>query len=169
MNAPRKLPVLRETAGDERPRPPWRWVVAGVVLTLSLFAPAAIAAAAMGRRASAYLAPGATADEAARALAPGASPSRFLAWIVVAAALPLFGFALASGVAGAVIGRFGGKAGVREATASGALSAVVLVALAAARMPLAATISALFFLGLVGVVAARLGAERGVARRVSGS
>lgn len=159
--------MLRATEDDERPRPPWRWVVAGVAVTLSLFAPAAMTAAAMGRRASALLAPGATAEEAARALAPGASPSKFLAWVVVAAALPLFGFALASGAAGAVIGRFGGKAGLREATASGAFSAVILVAVAAARMPLAATLSALFFLGLVGVVAARLGAERGLARRAS--
>jgi tRNA-(ms[2]io[6]A)-hydroxylase len=104
----RRLPVLQskdaeDAAAEARPR--WHWIVIGAGFVITIWIPLAMMALAAGR-----------------ALA-GAMEHR--AWAAFAVLVPvLLSFALACVAAGALVGRFGGRAGRREATLWGLLAAL---------------------------------------------
>jgi tRNA-(ms[2]io[6]A)-hydroxylase len=147
----RRLPVLKEPEvadpGDAD-RPPWHWSAIGTVAIFVLWLPLAYLSAILSK----HLLGGASADDisfARRALIAG---------------INLLGFMIGAFGGGAIVGRFGGKAGLKEATFAGfatALIAWITIAWQGAGIVLLAV--------LIGVSSgmARLGAWVGMRMRVS--
>ncbi len=142
----RRLPVLPSSGGgaddDADDRPPWHWSAIGAAGVFVLWLPMA------------YIVNGAIARFG------GAS------WIRVAANLAAF--ALASLGAGAIVGRFGARAGVKEAAVSGGAAAVIAWALAAwdaARSGYVVWALILAVLVAVGAGSAAAGGKIGAAKR----
>jgi len=152
----RRLPMLpMDEVADESDleRPPWQWSVIGAIAIVVLWLPLAFGTAAAGKR-----------------LLDGA-PDLASAGLARSFALPgmnLAAFVLAALAGGALVGRFGGKAGPREATFSGlatATAAWAMIALPGAGLGLIAAALLLSLLALVGALAARAGARLGVRAR----
>ncbi|HEY4105529.1 MAG TPA: hypothetical protein VGM44_16640 [Polyangiaceae bacterium] len=150
----RKLPVLQNQDTDDAlaaSRPRWHWVLIGAGFVLTLFLPLAQLGLWLGHRLSEV----ASAHSGLR---------------VGLGALPVAcSFLFACGAAGALVGRFGGRAKTREAALAGALGAFsgwALAALGGALSPwLVALISLLVLVGF-GACAAFVGARIGLSRRV---
>lgn len=160
--------MLQASASDDGPpRPPWHWAGIGAALVFAVWAPLAMLAQAVSawvlrrsvpeddRQLGAWLASASALEQA-----------RF--WGAVLA-FPLLAFALACFAAGALVGRFGGRAGAREATAAGALAAALAWSLAAALLGSSGAVwnAAAAFVVLVptGALVARGGARWGERRR----
>jgi hypothetical protein len=117
MEPKRRLPLLKEPAGDdaeETPRAPWQWVAFGALAIVVVWVPLAwlsvLAAARLG------------------AGAPGASPAAAVAQGTLVLAT---GLALASFAGGYLVGRWGhAGAGVREAALAGLVAALAATLLA---------------------------------------
>lgn len=134
----RRLPVLQARHGDDEPsedRPPWHWVGIGTVATFLVWLPLAALIATLLRR----------------MLAGSDDPSPRVQFVM--AALNLIAFLIAGFAGGLLVGRFGGRAGAREATGGGATTAAVAWALVLAR---GAPAGVLFWVMLL-VVLATLG------------
>jgi hypothetical protein len=118
----RRLPLIpsQSPTGEppEEERPPWHWSGIGAVATFLVWLPLAAVAAKLGAR---------IAD---RATEGGASMPLGARLGVIA--LQLVGFLIAAFAGGYLVGRFGGKAGSREAAVGGFVAAAVAWALAAA-------------------------------------
>jgi len=151
----RRLPVLQDATTDDAlaaSRPRWHWTLIGAGLAATLWAPLTVMATPIGQRLFERFA-GAPLIRAA-----------FLA----AAAPALVAFAAAAGTAGALVGRFGGAAGNREAAlgpvvAAAALSAfTVLAGNGFTWMHAAAAFAAL---GAEGAAFGALGARLGLRKR----
>lgn len=148
----RRLPVLQSQDTDDAAaarRPRWHWVLIGAGLVITLFLPLSL----LGVRLGAWLS----------RLSTGGTQ------IVLGVAPVALSFLLASGAAGALVGRFGGRAKAREAALSGALGAFVgwgLAALGGSLSPWIIAVSSLVVLLIFGAAAAFLGARFGLARRV---
>ncbi|WP_179955504.1 hypothetical protein [Chondromyces crocatus] len=95
-----------EAEGEERP--PWHWAVFGMVATFAVWLPLAAGTHALLQRVLLL------------GVVGGELPARAQAVMVGANALA---FALAAAAGGLLVGRYGGRAGRREATAGGALAA----------------------------------------------
>jgi tRNA-(ms[2]io[6]A)-hydroxylase len=106
------------------------------------------------------------ADEIARRLSAGGSSSRFSLWLASIAA-PILTYSFACWSAGALVGRFGGKAGPKEAVTAGALSALVGCVLSLIGASTASSLAALLVLLPLGIAAAWVGARFGMKRRVA--
>ncbi|WP_433930124.1 hypothetical protein AB3662_39970 [Sorangium cellulosum] len=113
----RKLPVL-QSSGDEEgeDRPPWHWIALGTVATFIAWLPLAGLVNTLLRR---------MLERAGEAEAPTRVRLAMVGLNVIA-------FALAGVAGGYLVGRFGGRAGRREAAASGAVVAALAWALALA-------------------------------------
>src|SRR6478735_12640142 len=113
----RRLPVLQNQDTDDAAaarRPRWQWVLIGAGLVITLFLPLSWLGVWLG----AWL------SRVARG-AGGATP-------IVLGVLPVaLSFLIACGGAGALVGRFGGRAKGREAALSGSLGALIGWGLAA--------------------------------------
>ncbi len=99
--ATRRLPVIQEPTGEDAEaaaRPAWHWVIIGSGLLVTMFLPLGLAALALGRT-----------GFAVRWLGPVAA-----AGLAVGAA-----FALAAGIAGHLIARFGPRSKPRHAAFAG--------------------------------------------------
>ena len=105
-------------------------------------------------------------DELSLRLADASASDRFWLWFVLTVA-PVVAFALACWASGAMVGRFGGRAGPREAALAGAVTAVVAAGLTLARASAAASAASLVVLVPIGVGAAWLGGAFGKKRRGS--
>jgi hypothetical protein len=141
-----KVEVASEVDED---RPPWHWSAIGVVAIFVAWLPLAFLVSAAVKR-----------------LLPAGEPGggAQAAMVLVNAAA----FALACFGGGFLVGRFGARAGRREATVSGAATAVLAWALAAlqgARSALLVWILLLALLVAIGAGAARAGGAFGIARR----
>ncbi|WP_080599131.1 MULTISPECIES: hypothetical protein [Sorangium] len=113
----RKLPVLQSGGDDEgEDRPPWHWIALGTVAIFIAWLPLAGLVNTLLRR------------MIERAGDAGAQGSVRLAMV----GLNVIAFALAGVAGGYLVGRFGGRAGRREAAASGAVVAALAWALALA-------------------------------------
>jgi hypothetical protein len=134
----RRLPVLN-TKDDDAPeeRPAWHWIVLGAAATLLVWLLLA---------------------SLVNAVLRGASPLVAL----VANALAL---AASAALAGAMIGRFGTKAGVAHATAGGALTAAFGCTLALKSMTASAATAALTFVLAIAIAAASAAAGHRLTRR----
>ena len=105
----RRLPVIQASDSDERPR--WHWFLIGTGFTVTLWLPLAL----LGLWSGSLL----------QRLAYGVEAEPVQTALVRAAPL-LFSFFLACFASSALLGRFGGEAGVREALL-GNLAATALI------------------------------------------
>ena len=152
----RRLTVLQNDDTDDAlaaRRPRWHWVLIGAGFVITLFLPLSQFGVWLGHRLS-----GAAAAPGSRALHVGLG------------ALPVaLSFLVACAGAGALVGRFGGRAKTREAALSGALGGFLgwgLAALGGALTPWLVSVTAFFTLVIFGAGAATVGARLGLARRV---
>ena len=150
----RHLPLLpKAEVADESDmeRPPWHWSAIGTVAIFVIWLPLTFLTAVLGRRLL-----GDAAEPAAASLA-----ARF-----GLAALNLLVFALASFGGGALVGRFGGKAGLKEATVAGfATAAIAWATIAAQGVTLMLAAAMLAVLITIGAGAARVGGFVGLKQR----
>lgn len=133
-------------------RPRWHWVLIGAGFVITLFLPLAQLGVWLGQRLS-------------------VTASEHGALRVGLGALPVAGsFLLACGLAGALVGRFGGRAKTREAALSGALGAFTgwgIAALGGALTPWLVALISLLVLVSFGAGAAFIGARLGLGSRPS--
>lgn len=131
----RRLPVLQSSSDDAPQRPPWHYVMIGAGFTVTLWLPLAMLATWVG----------------ARLVAPYQ-------------AIPLmFSYFLACLASAALVGRFGGKAGVREAIFGNLLGSAVVVGLGAlgSQLEAALALAASAFLVAISLFAGWAGARLG--------
>jgi hypothetical protein len=152
----RRLTVLQNDDTDDAlaaRRPRWQWVLIGAGFVITLFLPLSQVGVWLGQRLSAAVRPS---ESGALQIGLGALPVAL-------------SFLLACGAAGALVGRFGGRAKAREAALSGALGAITgwgLAALGGALSPWVVAVTAFFVLVIFGAGAAFVGARLTLARRV---
>ena len=152
----RRLTVLQNDETDDAlaaRRPRWQWILIGAGFVITLFLPLAQVGVWLGQR-----------------LSQAAVPSDRVALRIGLGALPVaLSFLIACGGAGALVGRFGGRAKAREAALSGALGAFVgwgLAALGGALSPWLVAVTTFFALVVFGAGAAFIGARLGLSRRL---
>jgi tRNA-(ms[2]io[6]A)-hydroxylase len=162
----RRLPVLQPRDDDDEPRPPWHWSVIGGVAIL-------IAATPLGMLASWY-----ARISIERVIPPGADQAAILAamealtvaervWLsLLSVGGRLAAMALGALLGGILVGRFGGDAGLKEATVAG-IGAGTVVSLFAAYDALRSGQIAFWFIGagvviVLSLLGARLGAYLGL-------
>lgn len=159
-------PVIQSSPDEGEPRPPSHWVAIAAALALALWAPLVLLALPLGRAIAARVA---GVDDVSQ-LATAATTSPALRAAVAAALIVpvLASLALAAGATGAIVGRFGGRAGAREAVLGCTLAALVAwgmsVSGGALRPWPVAAVTALL-LGALAAVFAGLGARIGRRRR----
>jgi len=148
----RRLPVVQNQDTDDAlaaSRPRWHWILIGAGFVITLFLPLS--------QLGVWLGQGLSRVSGSRAVRVGLG------------ALPVAcSFLLACGLAGALVGRFGGRAKAREAALSGALGAFTgwgIAALGGALTPRLVALISLFVLVSCGAGAAFIGARLGLARR----
>jgi len=152
----RRLTVLQDPDTDDAAaarRPRWHWVLIGAGLVVTLFLPLSLLGVWLGTWLSRSV-PG----DANRALR-----------IVLGAAPVALSFLIACAGAGALVGRFGGKAKAREAALSGSLGAFSgwgLAALGGSLSPWLVALTSLVVLVTLGAAAAFVGARFTLSRRV---
>ncbi|RYE94208.1 MAG: hypothetical protein EOO75_02565 [Myxococcales bacterium] len=148
MAARRQLPILRQPAAppagtvpapdDPDERPPWHWSAIGAVLIFATWLPLAMVGQWASRRLVGWLAPAGSQAELTARLAAASSGER--AAVQAATVLPpLLAFAAACLAGAALVGRFGHRAGVREAAVAGVVATSTAWALTAAGDGLGAT------------------------------
>src|SRR5258705_227693 len=120
----RRLKVLQDAPPDED-RPAWHWAVIGVVFILSIWAPLAMLSSWVARRVSHLIVGDLPPDELSLRLADASASARFWLWFVLTVG-PVLAYGLACWASGAMVGRFGGKAGPREAAVAGGGALVAL-------------------------------------------
>ncbi len=152
----RRLTVLQNQDTDDAAaarRPRWQWILIGAGLVLTLFLPLSLLGVWLGS-----------------ALSQTALRQQSGATRIVLGALPVaVSFFGACAGAGALVGRFGGKAKAREAALSGALGAFgawALAALGGSLSPVVVALSALVVMMAFGAGAAFAGARLALPRRV---
>jgi hypothetical protein len=152
----RRLTVLQNQDTDDAAaarRPRWQWVLIGAGFVLTLFLPLSLLGVWLGTW-----------------LGHAVSPDERSATRIVLGTLPVaLSFVIACAGAGAMVGRFGGRAKAREAALSGALGAFAgwgLAALGGSLSPWVVAISALFVLVALGAGSAFVGARLTLGKRV---
>src|SRR3954447_7182301 len=137
MPPTRRLPVLQNAPPDED-RPAWHWAVIGGVFILSIWAPLAMLSSWVASRVSHHLLGDLPPNELSLRLADASPGDRFWLWFVLTVA-PILAYALSCWASGAMVGRFGGKAGAREAAMAGGFAALVGAGLTLARASVTAS------------------------------
>jgi len=152
----RRLPVLQSQDTDDAAaarRPRLQWVLIGAGFVVTLFLPLSMLGVWLGSW-----------------LVRGFSRAGQGKSLIALGALPVaLSFLLACGLAGALVGRFGGRAKTREAACSGALGACLgwgLAALGGSLRPWLVALTSLALLVVFGALAAALGARLSLTRRV---
>jgi hypothetical protein len=152
----RRLTVLQNQDTDDAAaarRPRWQWVLIGAGLVITLFLPLSWLGVWLGSWLS----------RAAAGSANRATP-------IVLGVLPVaLSFLIACAGAGALVGRFGGKAKAPEAALSGSLGALIgwgLAALGGSLSPWLVAVVSLAVLVILGASAAFVGARLTLSRRV---
>jgi MFS family permease len=113
-----------EGDGEEQDRPPWHWSAIGAVATFIVWIPLAMLAQLWARSTAERLVPGQ--DEAAQREAFLALTPAERLWLSALNVLgPMVALALASFAAGVLVGRFGNRAGKKEATMAGVLTGTI--------------------------------------------
>ena len=162
----RRLTVLQNQDTDDAAaarRPRWQWVLIGAGLVITLFLPLSWLGVWLGAWLSRVALPGGTGGAAGTDGAGGTTP-------IVLGVLPVaLSFLIACAGAGALVGRFGGKAKAREAALSGSLGALIgwgLAALGGSLSPWLVAVVSLAVLLVFGAGAAFVGAHLTLSRRV---
>jgi tRNA-(ms[2]io[6]A)-hydroxylase len=151
--------VLQNAPPDEE-RPAWHWAAIGVLFIFSIWAPLAMLSTWLAGRVSHELLGDLPPDELSLRLADASSGDRLRLWFALTAA-PIVAYTLACLASGALVGRFGGRAGAREAALSGAIAALVGAGLTLLRASASASAASLVVLLPLGVGAAWLGGVLG--------
>jgi hypothetical protein len=160
----RRLPVLGAgTPPSDDERPAWHWSGIGAVLTFTFWLPVAWAGNLLSQRLLARLIPGEGPEAVATFLAQASGRERAL--VQTSVVVPgLIGYLISAALAGFIVGRFGGKAGPKEAAVGGLVAGTFASALTAAG---AGFVALLWFwppmaaLGLLGgYLGGRLGRRR---------
>ena len=162
----RRLPVVQnkaseDEAAEQRPRSHWVAIMAGFVLTLWL--PLVVLAQMLGRLAVNRL------IDAGDPEALASAPTGTRVAVTIALMLPpISSFAIASWAAGALVGRFGDRAGVREAATGAlfaALAACAIALLGGALRPWPVLLGSVVLLSVIAVSFGALGGRFGVRKR----
>ena len=124
----RRLPVLQNTETTDPERPPWHWIIIGFSFIVSLFAPLAMLATWIGQRVAVAFFGDATSGELALRLAAASRGARFAMWLAAVGA-PVLAYIFSCFGAGTLVGRFGARAGPREAAGAGGVAGLTLWAL----------------------------------------
>ena len=145
---------------DPDERPPWHWSGIGAVLVFTSWLPLTLVSNVATRALVDRLVPAASRGDVDAHLATASPLARasLRAAMVVPGALA---FAIGAAFGGWLVGRFGGRAGPREAAVAGLLSASTAWALLAATAGLGTTWLLWAPVALVGTVAAWLGGRLG--------
>jgi MFS family permease len=165
----RRLPVIQQASGEDHAaaeRPPWQWCLIGAGLAATIWVPLAVIAAPLGANLAARFLHVRAADVASGAAV--VSPDRAALLAMFGAAPLLVCYGVATAIAGALVGRFGGRARQREAAVSGVLAAFLVTCVAALGGSGLSTLGILLALSALAVVGASfgfLGAAFGVRRR----
>lgn len=160
----RRLPVLQEAASPDDGRPPWHWTFIGTLFALSIWVPLAMLSSWIAGRAVHRWVGEGPPDAVAEQLAAAAGPTRVGLWFAVTV-VPILSFAVACLAAGALVGRFGSKAGEREAMLGAALAGAVGASLSALQAGWAFSLMGLLVLVPVGAGAGWLGGRLGWKKR----
>jgi hypothetical protein len=172
--ARRQLPILNQKLappvgtvappdeGEERP--PWHWSAIGAVLIFAVWLPLAMVGQWLSGRLLGGLVPAGSAAQTEAFLAQATAATR-LGVKAATVAPPLLGFAAACLAGGAMVGRFGGQAGKKEATVAGLVAASTAWALTAAGAGLGATWVLWPPVALLGAGFALLGGRLGEGQR----
>lgn len=165
MSSPkRRLPVLKSAPplieGDGDDRPAWHWAFLGAVLVFLLWAPLAMLAQALVARLVGGAIDAGDPSGIAAHLANAGAGERARFWGIVVG-LPAFSFVLGAGLGGLLVGRLGGRAGVKEATAAGLIAACTVSALAAVRVGLVSSFGTFAVLSVLGGLSAWAGGRIG--------
>lgn len=119
---PRRLPVIQTSAVEDEvaaSRPTWHWVLIGAGLTVTLWAPLVAVATPLGLGLASHVL--AVPMETFAAQAPGLTFQQASLLGVCVAVPLLLAFTIAGFGAGALVGRFGGRAGPAHAALGGAV------------------------------------------------
>jgi hypothetical protein len=160
----RRLPVLQEAESADDARPPWHWTLIGALFALSIWVPLAMMSTWVAGRAVHRLVGDIAPSAMAEHLATAAWPTRLGLWFAVTG-VPILSFAVACLGAGALVGRFGNRAGSKEAAAGSALAAVVGALLSMAQAGWVFSLAGIVVLVPVGLGAGWLGGWVGWHRR----
>ncbi|HEX7668568.1 MAG TPA: hypothetical protein VF395_03245 [Polyangiaceae bacterium] len=109
---PRRLPVIQTSAAEDEvaaSRPTWHWVLIGAGLTVTLWAPLVAIATPLGLRLASHVL-AVPIDTFAAEAPPRLSPRQATLLGALVSAPLLLAFAIAGFGAGALVGRFGGRA-----------------------------------------------------------
>jgi hypothetical protein len=159
----RRLPVLQNAPADEE-RPGRHWIAIGALFIFAIWAPLAMVSSWVSERLVHHFLGELPPTEFSLRLADASEGDRFWLWFALTAT-PVLAYALACGASGALVGRFGGKAGPREAAAGGALSSIAAAVLMLLHASADVSAASLVVLVPVGVGAAWLGGTIGKKRR----
>ena len=148
--------------GDDRP--PWHWSGIGAALVFVLWLPLAMVGQWLSQLALSLLLPADQEGDMSAFLRSASATLR--AEVRVATVLPhALMFALAAVAGGALVGRFGGQAGVREASVAGLSAATVAWLLTALSVGLSGTWILWFPAAVIGFSCAWLGGRLGFRKR----
>ena len=129
----RRLPVLQNQDAEDgaaAARPAWQWILIGVGFVLTIWVPLAIVALPVGRALGRMIME--ADDPAALARFHASADGKTIALYIALTVGPvLLSFVLACLAAGALVGRFGGRAVRREAVFAGLFAAATAFAIAA--------------------------------------
>ena len=166
----RRLPVIQSKAPEDaalEERPAWHWILIGAGFVLTIWIPLALIALWLSRRLAALLAPMHDPEAFASAIASASAAKRLLLAVVTLGPVAL-SYAVATIAAGTLVGRFGGKAGRREAALAGLFAAGAAWSMAAASgslSPWPVALGSFIVLIGTGIVLTRWGASLGIKKR----
>lgn len=167
---PRRLPVIQNAAPEDAAaslRPPWQWTAIGAGLVFTIWIPLAMLATLVGRVASERVA-GSSDPQRITEFRASASAGRALLYVVCAIGPVIASFVISCFAGGALVGRFGGRAGKNEAMLAGAIAALaawLIAVLGGALVPWPVAVGSLLTFGVIGTLFGRLGGGLGVRRR----
>jgi hypothetical protein len=160
----RRLPVLQEAPSAEDSRPAWHWTLIGTLFALSIWVPLAMLSGWIAGFAVRRFVGDVPMEAFADQLATAPGRTRAGLWFAITA-VPILSFALGCLAAGALVGRFGHRAGSKEAALGCSLAAVIGALLSMGGAGWVFALSALAVLAPVGAGAGWLGGRLGWNRR----
>lgn len=128
----RRLPVLQESRGDDDARPARDWIFIGALFALSIWVPMAMLGGWMTSWVVRRLTGEGSSGVGAEQVAAATQNNRVVLWLAVTI-LNFSAFAFSCAASGALVGRFGSRAGVREAVLGCGLAALVGTVFSAVR------------------------------------
>jgi tRNA-(ms[2]io[6]A)-hydroxylase len=156
--------MIQEPAGPDDGRPAWHWTLIGALFALSIWVPLAMLSGWVAGKTVQRLVGDVGPDTLGEKLANSLPPTRVGLWLAVTG-VPILTFALACIAAGALVGRFGTRAGAKEAALGGVIAALAGSLFSVAQAGWGYALAGLLVLLPVGGGAGFLGGRVGWGRR----